>query len=379
MKRVLVIISLLSFAGCSSLKLDESIPAGDYDWLLGAGSPERTHFQQVVASPPFTADWEYNAGGGFASNALLAKGEVLFVTTLHGELHLIDIHTGTRIGRRKFDEPISASAALHGDVIFIPLADGDNTIIAYDLLQGKETWKKNLGPVESSPLIHNDRLFVAARNGTLYAMDPETGTEKWKHDAGRMLYSSPSAADSTVFAGTSGGKLFALNYEKGEIIWESDTLRTLMTTPVIGGEHVYVTSRDSIVYCFDRTTGEQVWSRNVGARIYSAPAVSAELLIIADAGGDVTALSPLTGDEQWKFSAKSVVNATPLIGGNFVYLVSLDNNVYVISKSEGSLQWSYDADSRLKTTPLLYGNRLIICAEDRTVYSFLQNKSGRTR
>ncbi len=375
---IICIISLSFFIGCSSLKLDESIHAGEYDWLLGAGSSERSHFLQAVASPPFSADWEYNAGGGVASNALLAKGDFLFVTTLHGELHLIDILTGKRIGRQKFDEPISASAALHDDIIFIPLANGDNTLIAYDLVRGKEFWKKKLGPVEAAPLIHREILFAAARNGTLYAIDPKTGTEEWKYETGRMVYSSPAATESSVFVGTTAGIVYALNYQNGEVVWKSDTLRTIMSAPVVGGDYLYITSRDSLVYCFDTTTGEKVWTRNVGARIYSATAIGDEYLIVGTAAGDVIALIPETGEEQWRFSAKSVVNATPLIGGNFVYSVSLDNNVYVLDKRDGVLHWSFDVGSRLKTTPLLHGNRLILCAEDRRVYSFTQKISGHT-
>lgn len=367
---VILCTALSLYSGCGSLKLDTPLTSTENDWLIGGGSPERLHFQQTRLAPPFIPDWEYNAGAGFASNALLAKGDILFISTLHGELHLVNIETGRRIGRMNVSEPISGSPVLRDNRIYLPLAGGDETLIAYDLLAGKKSWSKNIGPVESSLLLHNDILYAVSRNGTVYAFNPDNGTVHWKQELGSNIYASPSAADERMYLGTSAGIVFALDYSDGSVVWKSDTLRTIMTAAVAGGNAVYVASRDSVLYSLDNEKGGVVWSYNAGSRIYSAPSAGPDYVVFGTAGGKVIALDSASGTKRWSYRAKSIVNSSPLIAGDFVYFVSLDKNIYVLNNHDGTLQWSYEISSRLKTTPLIRGERLIICAEDRRVYSF---------
>jgi outer membrane protein assembly factor BamB len=366
----ILLIFLILITGCASFKLDEPIGSSENDWLLGGGSSARTHFRETQLSPPLMPDWNYHAGGGFSTNALLVKGTVLFLTTLHGELHLIDTETGKKIGRVNLNEPISGSPVLFDHIIVVPLAAGDRTLIAYDLLAGKRIWSKDIGPIESSLLLYRNILFAASRNGTLYAVDPHTGEEFWRRNFDTFIYSAPSAADEMLYIATSEGLAFALDYKSGDPRWESDTMRTILTSPVVGSERIYIAARDSVMYCLNKATGELVWSRNLGARIFGAPSVGSTYLITGTAGGDLIALSPENGTEAWRFRAKAVVNSPPLIAGNFVYFVSLDKHVYVLDEHSGILHWSYDTSSRLKTTPIIVRDRLIICAENRRVYAF---------
>lgn len=366
---------LYLYTGCGSFKLDKPIPPGEHDWLIGSGSPERTHFRQTFLSPPFVPDWNYHTGGGFATNALLTKGNILFVTTLHGELHLIEAETGQRVGRMNLSEPISGSPLFYNHIIMFPLAEGEKTIIAYDLLSGKKIWSNAVGPVESSLLLHNDILYAASRDGVLYAYDPSTGAEHWRRKLGSMVHSSPSATGNMIFIANTDGLVFAIDYKDGDIIWTSDTLRAILTTPVIGNDHIYVSSRDSLLYCLRIADGEVAWSRNMDSRMYSAPSLGSDHLIVGTAGGEVVSLHPLDGSEQWRFGAGSVVNSSPFIAGNFVYFVSLDKHIYILTKQDGVLRWSYEVASRLKTTPLIWKDRLFVCAEDRRVYSFKQEVS----
>lgn len=364
------IVLLVGVVGCASVKLDFPIPPTPYEWKQAGGSPERLHFQNRVIVPPFRLDWEYNAGGGFAANAIVSKGNVLFVSTLHGEVHLINAETGARIGRINFGEPISGSPVLHDDLIIVPLSDGNYTLVAYDLRKGERSWQKKLGPVETSPLLHGETLFVLTRQGKLLALDPETGEERWTHSTNEMTASSPAAKDEHVYVATRAGALYAVNSKTGTLMWEQRNLRTVMTTPVVVGQHVYLASRDSILYCIDRKSGEIEWEKNVGAKIYASPSAGMNYLVLGTAAGDLIALRYADGKMGWRFRANSVINSSPFIAGDFVYFVSLDKHIYGLTEESGELQWEKRVGSRLKTTPFVWNDLLIICAEDRRVYAF---------
>jgi eukaryotic-like serine/threonine-protein kinase len=366
--------ALLLISACSSFKLKEPIPVRYDDWLEAGGSPAREHRTESALSTPFVPAWEFNAGAGFPRNAMLRAGERLFVSTLNGEIHIINIHTGDKIGRLQFGSPIAGSPLIYRNILYVPLSAGDKTLVAYHLLTGKEIWSKRIGPVETSPLQLNGLIFITARNGTLYALDPMSGDERWTQDVSERLYASPAGGDGAVYVGNPRGTLTAFNADDGSVVWETAGLGTMLTQPVLDDRHVYVTTRDSMVYSLDRKSGAIRWKQKKDGKFYAAPALGKEYIVVATAGGSILALDKETGEDRWEYRAQRIINAEPLTAGSHVAVVSLDKSVYVIREADGLLQWSFSTDSRLKTTPLVWDRYLLVCSEDRVVYAFVAER-----
>ena len=63
----------------------------------------------------------------------------------------------------------------------------------------------------SSPGISDDIVYFGSDDGYLYAVDIQTGEEKWKFQASEFqVWSSPAIADGVVYIGTSEGHLYAV-------------------------------------------------------------------------------------------------------------------------------------------------------------------------
>jgi len=89
-------------------------------------------------------------------------------------------------------------------------------------------WRfKTGGPVIASPAIANGVLFIGSSDGVFYAIDENTGQQKWKVTLTDPISSSPAVADNLVYFLSYDGVFYALTADSGEIKWRFAT----------GGEH----------------------------------------------------------------------------------------------------------------------------------------------
>lgn len=112
---------------------------------------------------------------------------------------------------------------------------GDNdTLFAVDSSSGDQVWGKKfhmnittaatLSPdgktlyvCDSHSTAGKDHLYES----TLFAIDPETGEDKWKCDLGGQSACDPvTGRDGTVYVGDKGGTIYAINGESGKILWK---------------------------------------------------------------------------------------------------------------------------------------------------------------
>src|ERR1044071_1637529 len=79
------------------------------------------------------------------------------------------------------------------------------------------------GQVYSSPALANGVLYVGSDDHMLYALDAETGTQKWKFKTGSRVTSSPAVASGTVFFGSFDGIFYAVDAATGQLKWKFQT------------------------------------------------------------------------------------------------------------------------------------------------------------
>ena len=79
------------------------------------------------------------------------------------------------------------------------------------------------GPVNSSPAIAGNLVFVGLRDGRLLALDKETGTLHWEFQTGDLVYGSPAVHKGVVYIGSGDHELYALDALTGEVRWSRKT------------------------------------------------------------------------------------------------------------------------------------------------------------
>ena len=184
-------------------------------------------------------------------------------------------------------------------------------------------------PVNTSPVVVDETLYIRGSNGQLYAVDKERGVIRWETTVTNYIASrSPIAASPTVANGMVYVGVQALNAQTGELIWDASEQLS------------------------DVSEQDQTYKSFVSA-VASAPAVHDKIVYIT-AGRRTVALDAKSGVLRWQegyrtyLSAPTVV-ANRVFGGNSeVQYRSLspprrDGVVYARCAGDGTLLWTFDA------------------------------------
>ncbi len=367
--------ALLSAAGCSGLRIDGAMKPGDRDWAMYGGSPERAHVTRSDLVPPFEEVWTYDARGGILATPLV-RDSMVIIATLHGELQIVSIADGKRIGYVKLGGPIRGTPVISGQNIIVPVQAGDATLISYGLRQGKPSWKVDAGPVDSSPLLSGERVFVSTLDGELLCFDVSSGEQRWRFAPGsargrKPFRSSPAlAAGGIIVCGNDDGIVYAVRAEDGVPVWSVRTSAPVFATPIVEGDAVIVADIDGRVASVDVATGEQRWERSLSAPVYATPSSDGVMLYVAAASGELVAMDALSGDVRWRWHAGSVINAPVLVSARHLYVGSLDKRFTVLEKGSGRVMGGWALEGRMKVPAVTWNDRLIIVYEDKTVAAF---------
>ncbi|MEW5799359.1 MAG: PQQ-binding-like beta-propeller repeat protein [Bacteroidota bacterium] len=368
---ILLIIAICTFIffGCSAIKFKTELNRSPYDWAMYGKSPERQFTDTSSFTFPLSIAWEYDASAGFAQSPMTIVGSTMFVGTLQGELHAVNLETGKRFGYMKTFSPVQAAPTLFHEYIIIATESGKENLIAYKMEDGEERWIRDMGGVVASPLVWNDRLIVGGLNGRLVSLE-QYGIEQWSFNAGAEIRSSPALAQGIVYCATTQGKVFALDAATGTLKWQSSTGNAVYAGLTIADSTLIVASRDSSVYLFDAASGALKKKISTSNKIMATPSSAHSVLYVPSLDGTVTAYSIMAGTILWKFQANSVVNTTPFITPTALFVASLDHHLYALDPATGNVLWKQEMEARIKTTPLVWKNSLFVAAENKTIYCF---------
>ncbi|CUS79202.1 Outer membrane protein assembly factor BamB, contains PQQ-like beta-propeller repeat [Candidatus Kryptonium thompsonii] len=376
MKKISIFL-LLVFVSCSAFKLEKNIILGEFNWIQYGNSPENLNVSYFNISPPFQLTWKYNAGAGFSYAPMIVADGILFIATLNGEIHAVDIETGKKIGIIEAESAISATPVLYKNKIVIPTAHSKNTLQALDLNLGKVIWREKIGEIEASPLFIYDNLIVATIDSHVinYQIKYDIPQKIWEFKASKPIRSSPASDGNAIVFGCDDGNVYCIDFETGKLRWKFNTNSPIFAPVSIHKGKVFVGALNGTFYGLDLKNGDLKWKFQTNSKIYGGCAIKDSLLFFGTASGKFYALREKDGTVLWTFSAKSVINSAPLVSDNVVFIGSLDKNIYAIDITDGKLLWNYETGGRVKSTPVIWKNFIFVASEDRMVYAFKTQRS----
>ena len=369
--------------GCGLLRIDGGVRVHPDDWITYGGNPQHTNTAVHELHLPLVQLWEYDAGAGFGNTPVVVTDSLIFVGTLQGELHVIHLRTGKRVGAVDLGSAIVGTPIVRGELVYVALTHDEESLVAFNLQHGAPEWRAKVGDIETSPLRIENRLYVTTLQGTLVCIDqvdgaviwnfelpvsPDKGGRGWPaEDRRKPIRSSPAADEGTIYFGADDGKFYAVRRLDGKFLWAFTTRGSIVSTPSVYENKIYFGSMDHTFYCLNASSGTLIWKRDLGSKLYGSQATSEGRVYTTTADGHVYCLDATTGETSWTFLAKSVMSSAPLIAGNILFVGSLDKHLYALDATSGELLWAQTFSSRIKCSPVAWGSFLVLLLEDRTV------------
>jgi outer membrane protein assembly factor BamB len=311
---------------------------------------------------------------------------------------------------------VSSTPVIVGELVYVGLISGD--LLCLKLENGQEVWKyqslpnakpNELPPAFSAPIAASDKLiFAGDQEGTLHAIDRQTGQQVWTIDDGGEFVGGPNLYKDRLIFGSHRGKLTCVDQATGKTVyWVFDTEGPINGTPTIAGQYTFSTNcqapflkvvdietgkaaksipiegrliasaafRDDIlyfgteigaVYALDWQKSELTWTYANPDReqqIDSSPAVSDNLVVIGHGDKNLHAIDRKTGQGKWMVPTRAKVDCSPVIAGDKVIFGSNDKQLYLVQLSDGQILWKHNAGQPIRGSAAVSGDRFVIGTE----------------
>jgi outer membrane protein assembly factor BamB len=304
--------------------------------------------------------WRYKTAGAVHSSPAVANGVVYFtsrdeclyaVEASTGKL-LLKFQTGAPLSYKwGFDYYISSPLAADGMIYF---GSGDGHLYALDIRSGKPKWKFNTQSlIRSSPAMADNVIYFGDMSGYFYALDRDTGAQKWRFategvkfnpaefgfDRCAIVSSAAISGDFVTFGGRDGF-LYALNRQTGEEKWRRDyEISWVISTPAIQNGTLFTgTSDGRFAHALDLSSGKEKWRFSATETVWSSPALADSLVYFGDGGGNFFAVDSRTGGEKWRFKTKDRIFSSPVVAEGVVYFGSDDGYLYALTGERSHIQ-----------------------------------------
>lgn len=217
---------------------------------------------------------------------------------------------------------MSAVAVAHGLAITSWNEAGQQWIVAFDAVTGKEAWKTPFAPVYENAMGNGPRA-------------------------------TPTIAGERVFAFSGEGILVAASRTDGKILWRVDAVKEadampsdygMASSPLVVAEQVivHVGGPDGAIAAFSVADGKPAWRASAGSAGYSSPTlldVAGTEQIVSVTGTEVVGLLPGSGKELWRFPFETD------FGCNTATPISVDGGILVSAgENHGSVLIDVERD-----------------------------------
>ena len=205
------------------------------------------------------------------------------------------------------------------------------------------------GWVLMAPVVVDGAVYVGSDDGSLYAVDADSGEMLWSFATDDAVRSVPTVFDGTVYFGSNDNHLYAVDAATGEELWRYDTGDWVQYSPAVGNGMVYFPARSEwnrTVHALDAGTGEVVWVAEppypINERI--TPTVHGDRVYAQGADyGTFYALDAGTGEVAWQAEVGGYMESAPTVLDGVIYLTVI-NQAYAFDEATGELIWSVNTE-----------------------------------
>lgn len=261
--------------------------------------------------------------------------------------------------------------------------------------------------IQLVPAYSGSRIFAAAADGTVKALETGTGREIWTvnietfYDEQERRNSFSKSADTItggvgvgeelVLVGSSAGEVVAMNQSDGSLAWRARTTSEVLSPPQAFGQLVVAQSIDGKLAGFNAFDGERKWlySTSIPALTLrgTATPMHSDGVVTGFANGRIAVIDRERGlpvieqrvaTAQGQSDLERLIDIDGLIArdDNMIYAASYQGNVVAIDLAQnGRVIWGYPASTVTGVT-LGFGN-VYMSSADSEIIAYDTNSNGR--
>lgn len=370
-----VIAGILLLPGCGGLRLARPVVVHGDDWPVFARTGTHIDATEETLDVPLTRAWEQDISAGVGTGTPVAINGTVFVGTLRGELYAFQASDGKRIGWTSLADALPGSPVINGVIAVVTASNTRESLIGYDLIEGRVRWRKPYGDIEVSPLHIGEHIFFGNTRGTFFSVDRITGEQIWQFelpDNTRLkgIRSSPAGTDSLIYFGSDDGALYALSASTGKLRWSTPTGGVVIASPALAYGLVFAANLSGTVCAMDADSGTVRWKFAAGSPVYANVTPVENLVIFGTTGGIIYALRANDGSVAWKTDLGSPVNSGAVVAGKTVFVGTLKKFLFALRLTDGMVTWKTEVNGRIKTAPIISGGKLYLATDERNIIAF---------
>jgi outer membrane protein assembly factor BamB len=298
-------------------------------WPTYSYDEQRRHISPYDHRPPYRRLWTIDAHDTLEFPPTVGYGK-LYLAQQKGLFFALNAQTGRVEWRKSLGRCAASSPTVGKGVVYVSYMHpvvceqgqegADGFVVAWDAETGREKWRFKSAPIESSPLLKGNRLFVGSWDHGVYALNANNGKRIWRFEADNEVNTSAAYWNGRIFIASDSGTLYSLSAKTGKLLWSEGSAREFYyATPTVAHGRVYIGSTDGTMYVFGAKTGRLLWARPLGTYIYGAAAVYKRKVFVGTYDGQFYALNAATGDVVWQKDAGGTVHAAPTVMDGLVY------------------------------------------------------------
>ncbi|WP_238006533.1 PQQ-binding-like beta-propeller repeat protein [Dactylosporangium sp. AC04546] len=305
---------------------------------------------------------------------VVANGSI-YLSTSTG-LQALDAATGQvrwQVASRAGDS--WSPAVADGAVYF---GDG-NVSLAVDAADGRVRWRTDASQHPfllkwSSPAVADGFVYWSTYAGGLSGASPfsqrymseikgcvvtawavGSGELRWLARIDSALLSPVAVAAGMVYAAGNDGTLHAIDAQTGRALWQRSTGAGVDARPAVAAGSVYVNDKDGTLNALDAATGAPRWSapiRPAATRAPTSPAptepspvvIAGGLVYLGGVDGYLHVLDAATGEPRWK-APEAAAGGSPAVANGCVYFAGSDRKVYAVDALTGARRWTVETEA----------------------------------
>lgn len=266
-----------------------------------------------------------------------------------------------------------------------------------------------------APVSDGQRVYVAGRNGTVVAIDIESGDRLWETEVPRLTRGSdaslglwnramrplettdrmrisagPGLGAGMLVIGSSDGEVAALTAADGHLLWNVVLASEVVATPAVGGGTVVVRLVNGQLIALDATDGKTRWFADqpvpsLSLRGSARPVIDGDHVYTGFDNGKVAAYELARGQQSWEVAlatptGRSEIERLVDVDGvlklteDELFAVAVHGRVAALDRSDGRALWQRDMSSSSGLTA--DADAVYVTDADGQVWALDRNNGG---